>query len=161
MTRSETIQRPQSCTTIMVGLPLMIVGLFIVVFALVNAPWPADFKDARNDQAVSHWQRMTGNDIPEELLQFGVERASGLRIRRILDALMYYMVFQAIVAIVGLAWIGERGLYWLLMISGIYGILYAAWLGILVGPILASCGFALVLWGAVFGWFSTQKLSEG
>lgn len=132
--------------TILVSLPLVLVGLLVVVFALLQAAWPADYKNA-SYHYVSHWERLTGNDAPSE-----VEREAGYNIRRTLDTLIYYMVLQSIVAVIGLAWLNERNLYLLLMVSGVYGILYAAGLGLVIGPILTAAGFGLVLWGATLGY---------
>ncbi|NDJ86059.1 MAG: hypothetical protein GYB66_09250 [Chloroflexi bacterium] len=142
--------------TIWASLPLMVIGLFICLYALVNAAWPPDYANALPDASVSHRDRLIGNDKPEDVES--VERETGYQIRRFLDALAYFMLIQSVVAIVGLAWFTERALYLLLMVSGLYGVLYAAGLGNIIGPILFAGGFALVLWVAVLGWFATRDI---
>ncbi len=144
---------------ILISLPLVILGLLIVIFALVNAKWSADYKGAEfSRERVSHWQRLSGNDLPEDpLSDEEYERTDGYRLRRTLDALIYYMVFQAIVAVVGLALLNDRRLFLLLFISSIYGILYAASMGIIIGPLLTITGFALVLFNAILGWFTSEN----
>ncbi len=135
-------------SSILVNLPLMIIGLLLVVIALLEGAWPADYENARYHY-VSHWDRLTGNDAPDNL---EVNRETGYYIRRTLDTIIYFMVLQGVVAVVGLAWLNERNLYLLLIVSGVYGILYAAGTGLVIGPILTATGFALVLWGAALGY---------
>jgi uncharacterized membrane protein len=144
---------------ILASLPLVIVGLLIVIFALLNAAWSPDYEGAAHrNQRVSHWQRLGGDDLPEDRLpDQEFERSSGYRVRRTLDALIYYMVFQAIVAVVGLALLNDRRLLLLLFISSIYGILYAVSMGIVIGPLLTIVGFALVLFSTIFGWLTSEN----
>ena len=144
---------------ILASLPLVIVGLLIVIFALLNAAWPPDYVGSEfRNQRVSHWQRLGGSDLPEDVLpDQEFERSSGYRIRRTLDALIYYMVFQAIVAVIGLAILNDRRLFFLLFISSVYGIFYAASMGIIIGPLLTITGFALVLFSTVLGWFTSEN----
>lgn len=144
---------------ILASLPLVIIGLLIVIFALLNAAWSPDYEGATfSNHRVSHWQRLGGNDLPEDSLpDEEFERPSGYRLRRTLDALIYYMVFQAIVAVIGLALLNDRRLLFLLFISSIYGILYGVSMGIVIGPLLTIMGFALVLFSTIFGWFTSEN----
>ncbi len=126
----------------------------MVVLALLYAAWPPDFVAPFPMENVSHWDRMTGNDMPDNRI---VDRTDGYAIRRGIDALAYYTVFQAIVAVIGLAWTGDRNMYILLVISGLFGIAYSASLGIVIGPLIASVGYALILWSGIFGLYSTVE----
>ena len=160
--KSKTLQslKQRQRDTILFSLPLSIIGLFIVVYALLNAAWPPDYEGAAFQRGVSHIDRLMGDDAPEDVT-IEIERSDGYRLRRVLDVLIYYMVLQSIVAIIGLAWLTERYLYGLLLVSGLYGMIYAATLGNVIGPILIIVGFALVLWGAVLGWLTTRNLRGG
>lgn len=137
---------------ILANLPITLVGVALVVFALLEAAWPPDFVAPLPVETVSHWERMTGNDMPANRI---VERREGYAIRRGIDALAYYTVFQSVVAVVGLAWSGDRNMYVLLVISGLFGVAYAASLGIIIGPLIAAVGYALILWSGIFGMYST------
>lgn len=159
--KSKTLQslKQRQRDTILFSLPLSIIGLFIVVYALLNAAWPPDYVDAPDQPGVSHIRRLLGDDAPKDLpATIEVKRSDGYQLRRVLDALIYYVVLQGIIAVVGLAWLTERYLYGLLVVSGLYGTIYAATLGNVIGPILTIVGFALVLWGAVLGWLTTRNL---
>lgn len=144
---------------LLVNVPLILVGLAIVVYAVLSAAWPSDFVNARRDQTVSHQERLTGHDRPADLpSEIALQRKPGYQLRRVLDGLVYYVIIQAALAIIGLVLYGERSLYLLLMVSGIYGIAYTAGLGVsTVGPILSASGFALLLWGAVLGWLTSMR----
>lgn len=137
---------------ILANLPITLLGVALVVWALVDTAWPADFVSAFPSDTVSHWERLTGNDAPEDRI---VQRSGGYAIRRGVDALAYYMVFQSIVAIIGLAWFNDRNMYVLLLISGVFGVAYSASLGITIGPLIAAVGYGLILWSGVLGLYST------
>lgn len=140
---------------ILSGLPIALVGIFVVVLSLLYMAWPPDFKNVPYGYSVSHWDRMTGADAPEGET---VERPTGYAVRRGLDALAYYMVFQSLVAIAVLAWVGDRTMYMLLIVSGGYGIIYTASTGLLIGPILAAVGYGMVLWLGILGWSASTSI---
>lgn len=143
---------------ILISLPIGVIGLFMVVYALLNAAWPPDYENATASRTVSHPDRLLGHDIPPELATSGiVQRPEAYQLRRILDALVYYGAFQAILSIIGLAWWTKRFFYVPLALSGFYGTLYAASLGSIIGPILTLFGFALVFWVGVLGWLTTTN----
>ncbi|PJF45207.1 MAG: hypothetical protein CUN55_00120 [Phototrophicales bacterium] len=143
---------------VLAGLPIGLMGVLLVVLALLYMAWPPNFKNAPSSYTVSHWDRMAGTDTPEGQ---NVERPSGYIIHQGLDALAYYMVFQSLVAIGGLAWTGDRSMYLLLMVSGSYGIIYTASLGLVIGPIVAAVGYGMVLWLGILGWSAhTSKESS-
>ena len=152
MTDYETTLQP---TTTLFSLPLILMGLFLVVVALLFAAWPANYQDPPRSHFVSHWERLTGNDLPENITE--VERTGNYRIRRTLDAVIYYMVIQGIIAIIGLAWLEERFLYWLLMVSGLYGVVYAMGIGLIIGAMITLVGSTLILWGAIIGWLAANN----
>jgi hypothetical protein len=143
---------------ILASLPLITFGLFLIVFALVNAAWPPDYLNPPAGQTVSHWRRLIGDDVPGAPPP-QVLRPVAYELRRLLDGLVYVGVMAGIVSVVGLGWFGERLYYLPLMVTGLCGLLYSAGLGIVIGPMLASAGFALVLLGAILGWLVTQRSS--
>jgi hypothetical protein len=70
----------------------------------------------------------------------------------------YFAVVQAIVAMIGLTLMGERYLYLLPMVSGLFGLIYSAMLGLIIGPILFATGSALVLVGGIMGFLTTRNV---
>ncbi len=148
---------PRHHQQVLAGLPMALLGIFIVVLALLYMAWPPDFKDAPFNFTVSHWDRMAGSDVPAGQT---VERPSAYPIRRGLDALAYYMVFQSLVAVAMLAWMGDRTMYLLLVVSGGYGMVYAASSGLYIGPIVAAVGYGMVLWSGILGWSASTSFER-
>lgn len=137
---------------ILSGLPMALLGVALVMVALLFSAWPPDFEDSLLNDNVSHWARLTGNDAPPERI---VMRPDFYPIRRGIDALAYYMLFQSLLAIAGLALSSDRHMYILLIISGVFGVVYAGSMALVIGPMIAAVGFALILWTGLFGWFSS------
>lgn len=131
---------------------MALLGGAIVILALLFMSWPPDYDNPFPYENVSHWARMTGNDAPDGR---AVARPSFYAVRRGLDALAYYMVFQSLVAIVGLAVVNDRNMYVLLIISGVYGIVYGGALGIALAPLTVAIGYAFILWAGIFGFYAT------
>lgn len=160
-----TIQPPISAqelneeqTTILVSLPLMVLGLFLMFFALISAPFPPNYINAPLTETVSHWERMTGNDVPEPLTPDSpvpaIQRPPNYDLRRGVDGMAYLAVVQGVVAIIGLIWLHDKNLYLLLIVTGFYGAIYSAFLGLVLGPIILAFGSLLVLCGALLSWLT-------
>lgn len=136
------------------SLPVILLGLMMVIFSLNAAPWPADYKDANQFTTATHRERLLGDDVPGDV---DVERTSGYTMRRVLDGSIYVaFVF------ISLAWLTalvvHRDWVFLPMIGiGVFGVMYAATSGLTAGPLICGAGFALILFGAVFGWASSPK----
>ncbi len=144
-----------------VSLPLLILGFFLVAFALFNAAWPPDYLNADPSQHVSHWNRMMGKDRPIfNGAEVEVERPPAYAARRIVDAVAYISVIIGVLLLLGLAWWGERVFYLPLMVIGLYGLFYAIGLGIVIGPILAAAGYTPIFLGAILGWLMTGTNTE-
>ncbi|MBI5930529.1 MAG: hypothetical protein HY862_14570 [Chloroflexi bacterium] len=140
-----------------VSLPLLILGFFLVAFALFNAAWPPDYLNADSGQHVSHLDRMLGKDQPIfNGTKVEVERPPAYLARRIVDAVAYISVIIGVLLLLGLAWWGERVFYLPLMVIGLYGLCYSVGLGIVIGPTVAAAGYTPIFLGAVIGWLMTD-----
>ena len=140
-------------SSILSGLPMALIGVVIVVIALLFMVWPPDFEGSFPTDNVSHWARLMGEDSPSER---PVVRTDYYAVRRGVDALAYYMVFQSLVAIGGLALFADRHMYILLIISGLFGVVYAGALGLVIGPMIAAVGYAFILLSGILGWYSNK-----
>jgi hypothetical protein len=161
--REETLQEAvtQQRGAIIASLPVLALGVFLMIFALVNAVWPADYVNATMNDTASHWERLTSEDepdTPEGQEPPEVERYGNHTVRRVVDGMAYFAVVQAIVAMIGLTLMGERYLYLLPMVSGLFGLIYSAMLGLIIGPILFATGSALVLVGGIMGFLTTRNV---
>ena len=141
-----------------VSLPLLIIGFFLVAFALFNAKWPPDYLNSDPSQRVSHWHRMMGKDRPTlNGAEIEVERPPAYLARRMVDAVAYISIIIGVLLLLGLAWWGERVFYLPLMVIGLYGLFYSIGLGIVIGPIVAIAGYTPIFLGAVIGWLMTNE----
>lgn len=137
-------------------LPVIVLGFLMVIFALGFAPWQADFEEATNFDTVSHWNRFTGNDLPENR---DVERPSGYLVRRIFDGTIYVSVIFGGMTVIALGFINRAWVFLPMIVLGLYGLLYAATSGLTVGPMILAGGYAMVFFGAIFGWITSPKKS--
>jgi hypothetical protein len=133
------------------SIPIVTLGLLLVTFAMLRAPWPPD-QAAPNNQTVSYFQRMLGRQIGVpagrsggDLVWYG---------RRVLDALALCLLLMGYGSAVLLVWHNERRALIALDIIGALGTLYSGSVGLYPGPIMATGGFALILFGAGLNWAS-------
>lgn len=138
-------------------LPVIILGFLMVMYALGFAPWQADFEEASNFDTVSHWNRMIGNDLPENR---DVSRPPGYFMRRIFDMAVYASVIFGGMTIIALGFVNRAWVFLPMIGIGLYGLLYAATAGLTVGPIILAGGYAMVFFGAIFGWVTSPKKSQ-
>jgi hypothetical protein len=138
-------------------LPVIILGFLMVIYALGFAPWQADFEGATTNDTVSHWDRLNGNDLPENR---DVERADGYMVRRIFDGTAYVSVVLGGLTVIALGFINRAWVFLPMVAIGLSGLLYAATSGLTVGPMILAGGYAMVFFGAIFGWVTSPKKSQ-
>lgn len=141
---------------LLANLPVISIGLLLMFFALLMSPFPPDYVGAPFGETVSHMDRLQGNDVPAEVEN--VERPPRYTLRRLIDGMMYIAIIQGILAIVGIGILAERNLYLLLIVTGFFGVVYSAFLGLVFGPILLGTGSAIVLWGSTLAWATSRPL---
>lgn len=138
-------------------LPMIVIGFLIVIFALREAPWEADYVNASPWDIVSHWQLATGDDVPDGM---EVERAQGYEMRRLLDFVIYGTIPLGAVTILLLGIFNNPSLFAILMGIGFYGIIYAGSTGLTGGPLMTAGGYALILVSATLGWLTSYGPDE-
>jgi hypothetical protein len=133
------------------SVPIVTLGLLLVTFAMLLAPWPSD-QAASNNVSVSYFERIAGKQIGvlagqsgKTLVWYG---------RRVLDVLVFCMLVMGYGSMALLAWRNEYRALIALIAIGALGTLYAGFMGLYPGPILAAVGFALILFGAGLDWAS-------
>ena len=135
------------------GLPPIWLGLLLVILALVKGVWPPDYVDRSPTHHVAHDQRMLGQDAPPGTEK--VERRAGYIIFRVFDALVYLAIAQILIGSVAI-WRTNDRFYWLMVaIAGLYGLVYAAASGLVIGAQVAFFGFCSIFLASGLGWIST------
>lgn len=140
-------------------LPIIVIGYLLVILALAKFPWPADFVDAQVYNTASHWNRLTSNDLPAGYDK-DTERPQGYTNRRVFDGLVYAAVVIGALSVLVLGIVNQAWGYLPMAGAGIYGLIYAATVGLTAGPLVLATGFALVTVGSLFGWLSSGELDD-
>ncbi len=135
-------------------MPVVIIGLLLATVAVFKAPWPGDPDLPAMGQTVSHAERMRGEQPVVGLEQ---KKTTAWYGRRVLDRLIYDVLAMAYTCVLLSLWRHDRRLPLILTALGGIGVVYSAFIGLYLGPILAVGGFSLVLFGAGLSWASQQR----
>jgi hypothetical protein len=131
---------PERRRALLVGVPVILAGLLLVTVAMLKAPWPSDPVSLLNT-TVSYSDRLRG--LPNAL-----DKTPQWYGRRVFDGMALGLLLIGYVCVVLIIWTKDWRALILLVLVGIGGTLYGGTIGLYVGPILATGGFALVLFGA-------------
>lgn len=134
--------------------PVIIIGLLLATIALFKAPWPGDPDLPAIGQTISHADRMRGE---QRIMRLEQKKTTAWYGRRLLDRLIYDVLAMAYACVLLSLWRHDRRIPLLLTALGGIGMLYSAFIGLYLGPILAVSGFSLVLFGAGLSWASQQR----
>ncbi len=134
-------------------LPLIGIGFFIVLVALLFMQWPLPTAQTATDH---QYNRMTG------FLSGPTASLPGFA----LDALAYVLLLVGIGCIV-IAWRRAwPGPLLALTLIGVLGLAYVSSSALYTGPMISVCGFTMVLFGGLVGWVAVpfgkekEKLPE-
>jgi len=154
MTFSTSFRVPAVWSTV----PVITLGLLLVTFAVLKAPWPPDPSLSVGGQTVSHLGRTLGKQ-PNTSTQFTNlrGRTEAWYVRRVFDGLMYALLASGYAATALLIWYEHPHILAVLGGIGFIGVCYGAWLGLYLEPILTVGGFSLILFGAGLGWASHKN----
>jgi hypothetical protein len=154
MTSSAFLSRFKGRPAVWSSGPIVMLGLLIATFAVIQAPWPPDPVPPAAGATVSHWDRLRGKlpDILGVLDTDAPDKTVDWYGRRIFDGVVYGLLLAGYVSVGLAAW---RDMQWVpavLTLTGGVGTLYGAALGLYPGPIIVTGGFSLVMFGAGLGW---------
>jgi uncharacterized membrane protein len=129
-------------------MPLVLIGLIIVLFALALLRWPAG-PDA-DGPGLHHLSRMLGPapdggpDIP----------------RRLLDFIIYPVVLAGVGLLVMVLRRRSRTALIGLVAVGVLGLAYVNGMALYAGPMVSVCGFMLILFGGLVAWAGSSAPEE-
>ena len=113
------------------SIPVVTLGLLLVTFAVLRAPWPPD-QAAPNNLTVSYFERMVGKQIGVPAGQS--DRGPEWYGRRVLDALALGLLVLGYVSAALLIWHDERRVLMMLVVIGALGTLYSGSAGLFPAP---------------------------
>ena len=132
----------------------MLVGLLLVIVSLVWGKWLPDYENANRGHVVTHQQRLLGQDEP---LGASVERRPGYIFYRVLDGLVYLALAQAMMGLLALTWRYDHFFVGLMAAAGLYGMIYCAEQGLIVGAQIAFVGFSFIFMASGLELLSNYK----
>jgi hypothetical protein len=143
---------PERRRALLAGVPVILAGLLLVTVAMLKAPWPSDPLSLLNT-TVSYSERLRG--LPNAVNGKSFEWYG----RRVFDGLALGLLAIGYICVGLIIWTNEWRALIVLVLVGVCGTLYGGSIGLYVGPILTTGGFALVLFGAGLN-LTSQTLIE-
>jgi hypothetical protein len=143
---------PERRRALLAGVPVILVGLLLVTVAMLKAPWPSDPLSLFNT-TVRYSERLRG--LPNAAESKTPEWYG----RRVFDGLALGLLVIGYISVGLIIWTNEWRALIVLVLVGVGGVLYGGSIGLYVGPILTTGGFALVLFGAGLN-LTSQTLIE-
>lgn len=132
-------------------MPLVLLGFALVLTALLLLLWPTGQFGEQNVQTIPHILRVVRPMIGESALNIP---------RRILDVAIYLVVIIGIGFLV-VAWRrGTRNSLLGLIGIAILGLSYVSGMALYTGPAVGTCGFLLILFGAMVAWIISRGEDE-
>lgn len=156
-----TVAGPRSMTVqniVVASMPVVLVGLLVVTFAMLVAPWPADPPSPVTGGTISFGERIIGRQGEPPAAESELDAVWYLR--RGVDGLMALVVLAGY-AVVWACLRFQRQLWLLMLVSGgVVGMMYGAATGLYGGPIFVSGGFACVTFGAGLAWAAWPRTHQ-
>ncbi len=122
-------------------------GWLFAFIAVIALRWPLD--PSQPTSTGPHLMRFAPN---------GDEPALTLILRDLVNVGVYIILLVGAVFLLG-GWIrGSRGVLRGLVVIGFLGLMYVAGMALYTGPMLAVCGFTLILFSGVVGWAASFGL---
>jgi hypothetical protein len=148
MTFEPSSHPPERWRSVLSSLPVITLGLMLVTMAMLKAPWPPD-PVSLTGKTVSFSERLQGQPPgPTLSAESAADRSAVWYGRRVLDGLALGLLVIGYLSVTLMIWSDEWRVLIVLTLVGIAGTIYGGLIGLYLGPILTTGGFALVLFGA-------------
>jgi hypothetical protein len=126
------------------------IGLAMLLCATLAMPWPSDLPGEGYRGLDRHWERLLAAPAPDAETTVAATPPLDWLWRRAWDALHYFLLLAG-VGLAAWASFSIRPAPWIgLMAVGVLGVLYTAGLVLYNGPLVATPGYLLVLFGSAF-----------
>lgn len=140
---------------------MVTLGLLLVTFAMLRAPWPPDPQSVYGTTE-SYFDRLRGKSAPPPYVDAeSADKSTAWYARRVADGMALALLLAGYVSTGFALWWDNRRMLAALMVIGAFGTCYGSTVGLFTGPILTIGGFALVLFGAGLHWLSQTQIQNG
>lgn len=126
---------------------LVFVGFVLVITALLTLLWPTGQFGSEGVETIPHLMRVFRPLLSESSLNLP---------RRILDIAIYAVVVAGIGFLITAWRRGSRGALLGLMAVAALGLSYVSAMALYTGPMISTCGYLLILFGALVAWSATR-----
>jgi hypothetical protein len=143
------------------GVPVVLVGLLMALFAFVKMSWPPDQPPAtRYGVSVSFFERLRGVQVgvPQDAPAALSGKDARWQTRRVWDGLALVMLVAGLWGLPALLWRGAPSALGTLVAVGSLGLVYTLTVGLSTAAVVAAYGFGLVLFGAVLSWLGLSAV---
>ncbi len=143
------------------GVPVMLAGLLLALFAIVRMPWPPDQPPStRYGVTVSFFERLRGEQVgvPQDAPAALSGKDARWQARRFWDGLALVVLVAGLWALPALLGRGSPAALGALMAVGGLGVVYTLTVGLSAAAAVAAYGFGLVLFGAALSWLGLSAV---
>jgi hypothetical protein len=150
-------RRTMRRSSVIGSLPIVTLGLLLVTFAILRAPWPPDPQSVYGTTE-SYFDRLRGKEVPPPYVDVAAaEKNTAWYARRVADGLVLVLLLAGYASTGFALWSDNRRMLAVLIVIGACGTGYGGMVGLFTGPILTIGGFALVFFGAGLHWLSQTQ----
>ncbi len=137
-------------------IPIVTLGLLLVTAAMLRAPWPPDQPASTFGVTVSYFDRIKGRQVgpPPGREADQSSKAVMWYARRVIDGMVLALLVAGYASVTLAIWSNDGRILAVLTVIGGIGTMYGGSLGLYLGPILTTGGFALILFAAGLSWVS-------
>lgn len=137
-------------------IPIVTLGLLFATVAMLRAPWPPDQPASTFGATVSYFERLQGKQVgpPQGADADQSSKTSLWYARRVLDGIALGLVVVGYASVALAIWSNDGRILMILTVIGVIGTVYGGSVGLYLGPILTTGGFALILFAAGLSWVS-------
>ena len=143
------------------GVPVVLVGLLLGLFAFVKMPWPPDQPPAtRYGVTVSFFERLRGVQVgvPQDAPAALSGKDARWQARRVWDGLALIALVVGLWSLPALLWRGNPAALGALVTVGVLGMVYTLTVGLSTAAAIAAYGFGLVFFGAALSWLGLSAV---
>ena len=143
------------------GVPVVLVGLLLGLFAFVKMPWPPDQPPAtRYGVTVSFFERLRGVQVgvPQDAPAVLSGKDARWQARRVWDGLALVALVAGLWSLPALLWRGNPAALGALVTVGVLGMVYTLTVGLSTAAAIAAYGFGLVFFGAALSWLGLSAV---
>lgn len=132
-------------------MPLILIGALTALIALLALQWPTTPPADAGVEYVPHIGR-----IVRAIEGKSVRGLPGM----LVDLSIYGVLLATLVCVLLTLRRGRRDWLGVIVVTGLLGMAYTAGMVLYIGPMVAACGFTLIVFGALVAWIATGDTGD-